>query len=240
MSVEPSRLTAGSAAEADDEHVASAFAAGLEWALEEAYRRWSAVVHTIAMRSLPQPADAEDVTQQVFVQAWRSRHTYDADVRPLAAWLTGITRHVVADTYARRDRERRLAQRLVVMTPSGADRVDDVADAVLTEPGGHAGRVYELTGPRAVTFAEAVELISRASALPMIYKQVSPAEYTAALVDEGWNEDDAHHLTEMFVIMERGVLAGTTDDVAAVLGRAPRTFEDYVVRAAAGGAWRRT
>jgi hypothetical protein len=43
----------------------------------------------------------------------------------------------------------------------------------------------------------------------------------------------------VFVIMERGVIAGTTDDVAAVLGRAPRTFEDYVVRVAAAGAWQR-
>jgi uncharacterized protein YbjT (DUF2867 family) len=42
--------------------------------------------------------------------------------------------------------------------------------------------VHELTGPRAVTFAEAVELISRASALPITYKQVAPAEYTTALV----------------------------------------------------------
>jgi len=117
--------------------------------------------------------------------------------------------------------------------------VADVAAAGLAEPGRHAGRVYELTGPRALTFAEAVELISRASGLPITYKQVSPAEYTAALVDQGWSEDDAHHVTEMFVIMERGVLAGTTDDVATVLGRAPRAFEDYVVRAAAAGAWRR-
>ena len=52
-------------------------------------------------------------------------------------------------------------------------------------------------------------------------------------------EDDAHHVAEMFVLMERGVIAGTTDGVAAVLGRAPRTFEDYVVRAAAAGAWNR-
>ncbi len=116
--------------------------------------------------------------------------------------------------------------------------VADVAVAVLTEPGRHAGRVYELTGPRALTFAEAVELISRASGLPITYEQVSPTEYTAALVDQGWSEDDAHHVAEMFVLMERGVLAGTTDDVAAVLGRAPRTFEDYVVRAAGAGAWR--
>ncbi|MGV9852594.1 NAD(P)H-binding protein [Streptomyces sp. NPDC003442] len=120
--------------------------------------------------------------------------------------------------------------------------IEDVADAaaaVLTEPGRHAGRVYELTGPRALTFGEAVELISRASGRPLTYRQVSPAEYAATLVEEGLSEEDAHHVAEMFVLMERGLLAGTTDDLATVLGRAPRTFEDYVVRAAAAGAWRR-
>jgi len=117
--------------------------------------------------------------------------------------------------------------------------VAEVAATVLAEPGRHAGRVHELTGPRSLTFAEAVEVISRASGLPMVYRQVAPAEYTAALVEEGWSEDDAHHVTEMFVLMERGVLAETEDGVAAVLGRPPRTFEDYAVRAAAAGAWRR-
>lgn len=117
--------------------------------------------------------------------------------------------------------------------------VADVAAAVLTETGRHAGRIYELTGPRALTFGEATELISRASGLPIAYKRISPDEYAAALVEEGWGEGDAHHVAEMFVLMERGVLAEATDGVATVLGRAPRTFEDYVVRAAAAGAWRR-
>jgi uncharacterized protein YbjT (DUF2867 family) len=120
--------------------------------------------------------------------------------------------------------------------------VQDVADAaaaVLTGDGRHAGRVYELTGPRALTFAEAVELIARASGREITYKQLSPAEYTAALVEQGWPAEAAHHLTEMFTIMERGLLATGTGDVASVLGREPRTFEDYVVRAAAAGAWRR-
>ncbi|WP_328606760.1 NAD(P)H-binding protein [Amycolatopsis sp. NBC_00345] len=120
--------------------------------------------------------------------------------------------------------------------------IDDVADAaakVLAEPGKHAGRVYELTGPRAITFGEAVELISRASGKPMTYKQISPAEYTATLVEAGLSEEDAHHVAEMFVLMERWLLAVTTDDLATLLGRAPRTFEDYVVRAAAAGAWPR-
>ncbi|MFJ9719231.1 NAD(P)H-binding protein [Streptomyces sp. NPDC101213] len=117
--------------------------------------------------------------------------------------------------------------------------VADVAATVLSEPGRHAGRVYELTGPRGLTWAEAVELISRASGLPIAYRQISPAEYTAALVQEGWSEDEAHLLTEMFVLLERGTLARTTHDVATVLGRAPRTFEDFVLRAVAAGAWRR-
>jgi uncharacterized protein YbjT (DUF2867 family) len=120
--------------------------------------------------------------------------------------------------------------------------VEDVADAataVLTAPGRHAGRVYELTGPRALTFAEATELISRASAQPITYKQVSPAEYTAGLVEEGLGEEVAHQVAEMFVLLERGLLAAPTDDLADLLGRAPRTFEDYVVRVAATGAWHR-
>ncbi|MFE7569173.1 NAD(P)H-binding protein [Streptomyces sp. NPDC057539] len=120
--------------------------------------------------------------------------------------------------------------------------VDDVADAataVLTEAGRHAGRVYELTGPRALTFGEAVELISRASGRPLAYRRIPPAEYAAALVKEGLSEEDAHHVAEMFVLMERGLIAATTVDLATLLGRAPRTFEEYVARTAAAGAWRR-
>ncbi len=118
--------------------------------------------------------------------------------------------------------------------------VADVAVAVLTEPGRHTGRTYELSGPRALTFAEAVELISRASGSPIAFTQISPAEYAETLAERGVGEDNAHHVAEMFVMMRRGLIATTTtDDVATVLGRAPRTFEDYVVRTAAAGAWQR-
>ena len=117
--------------------------------------------------------------------------------------------------------------------------VADVAAAVLAEPGRHAGEINELTGPRAITFAEAVELIARASGQPITYKQISPTEYAAALVDDGLSEDDAHHIAEMFVMMQRGLLADPTDGVATVLGREPRTFEDYVLRTAATGTWQR-
>ncbi|MGE2716965.1 NAD(P)H-binding protein [Mycolicibacterium litorale] len=117
--------------------------------------------------------------------------------------------------------------------------VADVAATVLTEPGRHAGETYELSGPRPITFREAVDMIGRVTGRDITYKQISAAEYAAALVEDGFGEDDARHLADMYAVMERGLIASTTDGVATVLGRAPRTFEDYVLRTAAKGAWDR-
>ncbi len=116
--------------------------------------------------------------------------------------------------------------------------VADIAARVLTEPG-HAGKTYELSGPQPVTFAEATELISRATGLPIAYKQVSADEYVATLVESGADEQTAEHVAAMFTLMADGGIAGTTGEVAAILGREPRSFTDYVTRAAAAGAWAR-
>ena len=75
--------------EASDEDVAVAFGGGQPDALTLVYERFGRLVYSIALRSLGTRPDAEDVTQQVFVSAWRSRDTLHAPRRPgfYEVWL---------------------------------------------------------------------------------------------------------------------------------------------------------
>jgi len=134
VSVRSSCLTGITESALDDAKVAAAFADGEEWALAEAYRRWSPLVHTLAVRTLGHVMDAEDVTQQVFIKAWKSRDRFDRTRGSLASWLVGITRHVVSDQRSARDREQRLAQRTATLAaPSGGQWADSdlLADSIV-------------------------------------------------------------------------------------------------------------
>ncbi len=104
----------------DDERLARGFVAGDRSCLEEAYRRWSPLVHTLAQRELRRDADAEDVTQQVFVSAWRSRADFAPDRGSLAGWLVGITRHRLVDHHRRQQRQLRLATTLESEAATGS------------------------------------------------------------------------------------------------------------------------
>ncbi|MBX9243490.1 sigma-70 family RNA polymerase sigma factor [Actinotalea ferrariae] len=108
-----------------DDAVGRAFASGDEAALAEAYRRWAPFVHTLALRALRDEQDAQDVTQQVFVSAWRGRHGFDPARSPLRAWLTGITRNAVADVHARYGRDRR--NEVAVAATTGPDPEPETA-----------------------------------------------------------------------------------------------------------------
>lgn len=129
-----------------DRRLAEGFVAGDPASLEEAYRRWSPLVHTLAARELRRPADAEDVTQQVFVSAWRSRSDYSPERGPLAGWLVGITRHRVLDHHRRQQRLQRLATTLeseaTVAVSAGPPPDGDVQRLVL------AAEIRQLPDPR--------------------------------------------------------------------------------------------
>ena len=109
------------------------FAAGDESALAEIYGQWSSLVYSLALRSLGNATDAEDVTQKVFVSAWRGRHRFDPERATVSAWLVGITRHTIADTHEARTRERKLAEQAAAFAPdeSAPSAEVDLADRLL-------------------------------------------------------------------------------------------------------------
>lgn len=116
----------------DDDELARSFAAGDQRALAEAYRRCSTLVHTLALRALGSAADAEDVTQQVFVSAWRGRDGFRPERGPLRAWLTGITRNAVTDALRRRARDARdVRAAAVTADPAPEPDVARVADRIV-------------------------------------------------------------------------------------------------------------
>jgi RNA polymerase sigma factor (sigma-70 family) len=92
-----------------EDELTPSFLAGDERALAAAYREFAPLVHTLALRSLPDRSAADDVTQEVFIRVWRSRSTFNPQVARLPAWIVGITRNVISDTLSASARETRKA-----------------------------------------------------------------------------------------------------------------------------------
>ncbi len=118
-----------------------------------------------------------------------------------------------------------------------ADDIAEIAVAALTE-NGHAGQLYELTGPRLLTFAEAVAEISQAAGREIRCLPISVEEFTAMLCANDVPADFVQLLSYLFTEVMDGRNAHLTDGVQRALGRAPRDFRDYARAAAASGVWR--
>lgn len=105
----------------------------------------------------------------------------------------------------------------------------EVAAVVLTRQG-HAGRIYVLSGPRSLSFGDAVAELAEASGRPLRFVPISLDAHRAEFTAAGYPDhmvDDLHDLYE-HISEERG--AEPVDGVREVLGRAPRDFSDYVSR----------
>lgn len=117
-----------------------------------------------------------------------------------------------------------------------ADDIAEVAATALTEPG-NGRQLYELTGPRTLTFAEAAAEIAEATGRPIQYTQLEQETFDAALRDMGAPEDIISLLRYLFTTVLDGRNSWLTDGVQRALGRPPRDFRDYARAAAASGAW---
>lgn len=117
-----------------------------------------------------------------------------------------------------------------------ADDIADAAFVALTEPG-HLGQLYELTGPRLLSFAEAVAEIAKAAGRDIRYIKVSHDEFTVAMAAYELPPEISWLLNELFTEVLDGRNETLTDGVQRVLGRAPKDFSAYANETAATGIW---
>jgi uncharacterized protein YbjT (DUF2867 family) len=153
------------------------------------------------------------------------RPTWFAQNFSEAFWLPGI-----------------LAGSLVLPTGDGAtpfvdaDDIADVAAAALTDHR-HDGQTYVLTGPRAISFAEATDLIGRAIGRTVRHVDVTSEAFTRTQISDGVPVDVARQLTGIYTAIRDGHARDLADGVQRALGRPPRAFEEYVRGAAASRVW---
>jgi uncharacterized protein YbjT (DUF2867 family) len=117
--------------------------------------------------------------------------------------------------------------------------VDDIADVVaaaLTEEG-HAGEVYEVTGPRLMTFADAAHELAEATGHDVRYVPIPAEAFKAGLTEAGVPTEQVELLGYLFATVLDGRNAHVTDGVQQALGRPAHDFRDYARTAAASGAW---
>ncbi|MCR9109341.1 NmrA family NAD(P)-binding protein [Marivita sp. XM-24bin2] len=116
--------------------------------------------------------------------------------------------------------------------------IDDIADVVvaaLTDPR-HRNTLYEVTGPRLMTFAEMAQVLSQAIGRQITYIPISFEDFHANVEASGGT-----FVADVFTGIARETLDGrnahTTDGVQQALGRAPRDFADFAKQAQSLGAW---
>ncbi len=119
------------------------------------------------------------------------------------------------------------------------DGIADVAVAALTDDG-HAGQIYEVTGPKALTFSEAIAAISRAAGREIQYIQIPHDAFVAGIAEAGVPADTAWLLDYLFATVLDGRNTNICDGVQRALGREPTDFGTFTRRVAESGVWNLT
>lgn len=101
-----------------------------------------------------------------------------------------------------------------------------VAFKALTEDG-HAGKSYTLTGPEALSHADAAQKLSRVIGRRVRHVDVSPSDFRKTMLDAGMPEWFADGLNELYAWVREGGAAGVTNTVAKLTGKPPIRFEEF-------------
>ena len=124
-------------------------------------------------------------------------------------------------------------------TPEPFIDINDIADVVvaaLTQPG-HTGEIYEVTGPRLLTFEQAAAVLSQAAGRSIEYLQIPHEVFLDEVSASGAPEDVVWLLDYLFDQILDGRNAYVTDDVHRALGRGPREFSDFAREIAKTKIW---
>lgn len=119
-----------------------------------------------------------------------------------------------------------------------AEDIADVVTAALTDDK-HIGQLYELTGPRLMTIAEAAAALSDAMGRPLQYIPVTTAEYAEGLIASGFPAEEAMPIAGLISEVLDGRNSYLTGGVERAIGRKPRDFASWAKEAAATGIWNR-
>lgn len=107
-----------------------------------------------------------------------------------------------------------------------ADDIAEVAVAALTDSA-HDGRIYELSGPEALTFAEAVAAIAEAWGRPIAFADLTASSFRSQFEAAGVDSAEIDVFEHLFEAIRRGENDHISDGVRQALGRDPRPFADY-------------
>ena len=119
------------------------------------------------------------------------------------------------------------------------DDIADVAVATLTRPE-LRNRVFEVSGPRAMTFAECVEAIAQATGYPVKYTQIPIENFIDGMRGQGAPDELLWLMRELFTVVFDGRNSKPTHGVEEALGRPATDFSEYVRKVMATGAWDRS
>lgn len=116
------------------------------------------------------------------------------------------------------------------------DIADVAVEALLNEK--HNGNIYQLTGPRLLTFKDVVEEISEATEREIMFTSISLAAYVKVMKEQGIPENFVWLVEYLFSeVLGNPIISEITNDIEKVLGRKPIDFSEYVEKTKTTGVW---
>lgn len=89
-------------------------------------------------------------------------------------------------------------------------------------------QAFNLTGPEALSYAQAAQKLSEALGKPVAYQAMEEGAFCDLLKSVGVPADYAEFLTSIFYPVREGWTAGVSDAVATLTGKAPRSLDEYI------------